>query len=199
MLDTPVPPAASPAQASNSEPALAAPAVAAAPATSGTTSQYPKTLARPAAAAAPRPGVSTAAAPRPSLRALEQAGPNLPAEAFLDPKPDFRLPLSKSTPAPRAERINTARQRSVRASVAATRVHEQLRARAEAESFAAPELQWGTETDLEALATPASAAASAASDEPYPLHLLRRLRRTIHLATPLPESVREMIARYVRS
>ncbi len=194
---TPAPPAATSAQASNGGTAQAAPAGSTAAAALGATSQQPKTLAKPSAAA-PRPAASIAAAPRASVKALEQAGPNLPAEAFLDPKPDFRIPLSKSTPAPQAERINTARQRSVRASVAATRVHEQLRARAEAESFAAPELQWGTETDLEALASPASSTA-AASDDPYPLHLLRRLRRTIHLATPLPESVREMIARYVRS
>lgn len=145
------------------------------------------------------PARTRVTAPRPSVAALKQAGPNLPAEAFLDPKPDFRVPLSKSTPAPQAERINS-NQRSLRASVAATRVHEQLRARAQADSFGAPELPWGTESEPEVTAvSPAHGASTAASNEPHPLHLLRRLRRTIHLSTPLPKAVREMIARYGRN
>jgi len=160
----------------------------------------------PAAKAEPAPSLQASAAartrasaPRPSVAALKQAGPNLPAEAFLDPKPDFRVPLSKFTPAPEAERSNS-NQRSLRASVAATRVHEQLRARAQADSFEAPELQWGVESEPEATAvSPVVGASSAASEEPHPLHLLRRLRRTIHLSTPLPEALRQMIARYGRN
>ena len=38
--------------------------------------------------------------------------------------------------------------------------------------------------------------ATAAPVDPYPSHVLRLLRRTIHLSTPLPEAVRQMIDKY---
>jgi hypothetical protein len=41
--------------------------------------------------------------------------------------------------------------------------------------------------------------AVALSTEPYPLHLLRRLRRTIHVSVALPESVRSLLAKYRRN
>lgn len=192
------------------EPAAAGPSAAAkAPAAAASASASGAALAKSDAAAPAKPALSLqesagpprtrAVAPRPSVAALKQAGPNLPAEAFLDPKPDFRVPLSKLTPAPQAERTNN-NQRSLRASVAATRVHEQLRARAQADSFEAPELPWGSESEPEATAvSPAAGVSSSAADDPYPLHLLRRLRRTIHLSTPVPEAVRQMLARYGRN
>jgi hypothetical protein len=52
-----------------------------------------------------------------------------------------------------------------------------------------------TESEREA-AIAAAARAAAAPADPYPSHVLRSLRRTIHLSTPLPEAVRQMIEKY---
>lgn len=52
-----------------------------------------------------------------------------------------------------------------------------------------------TESEREALQR-AAARAAATPPDPYPLHLLRTLRRTLHLSMPLPESVRAMIDKY---
>jgi hypothetical protein len=51
-----------------------------------------------------------------------------------------------------------------------------------------------TESDREALQ--AAAARGATSADPYPSHVLRTLRRTIHLSTPLPDGVRQMLEKY---
>jgi hypothetical protein len=52
-----------------------------------------------------------------------------------------------------------------------------------------------TESEREALQAAAARAAATAAD-PYPSHVLRTLRRTIHLSTALPEAVRQMVEKY---
>jgi hypothetical protein len=135
-----------------------------------------------------------ALAPSAVAAALEQAGPHLAPEAFLDQEPDFRPPLPESTP-PRAER--GALYRSLRASAAATAVHEQLKAKVQADSMDSPAHYRETDSDREAIRAVAAKAAPTPPEQ-YPLHLLRRLRRTLHLSTPLPDSVRSVISKYGR-
>jgi hypothetical protein len=120
----------------------------------------------------------------------------LPAEAFLDREPDFRPPLpAESAAPPRAER--GALYRSLRASAAATAVHEKLKAKVPADSMDGPAHYRETDSDREAIRAVAAKAAPTPPEQ-YPLHLLRRLRRTLHLYTPLPESIRSVLSKYPR-
>jgi len=52
-----------------------------------------------------------------------------------------------------------------------------------------------TESEREALQR-AAARAAATPPEPYPSSLLRSLRRTLHLSTPLPDAIRAMLEKY---
>jgi len=148
-----------------------------------------------AVALAPAGRKPGSAAPSAAAVALEQAGPNLPAEAFLDREPDFRPPLPPESAAPRAER--GALYRSLRASAAATAVHEKLKAKVQVDSMDSPANYRETDSDREAIRAVAAKAAPTQPDQ-YPQHLLRRLRRTFHLSTPLPDSIRSVISKYGR-
>lgn len=134
--------------------------------------------------------------------ALEQAGPNLGPEAYLDQEPEFRPALATATPAvpapaPREDRADI-HVRSLRASAAATVVHDKLKAKLQLDSVDTHARHRETDSDREAVQA-LEARAVALSNEPYPLHLLRRLRRTIHVSVPLPESVRSLLGKYRRN
>lgn len=129
--------------------------------------------------------------------ALEQAGPNLGPEAYLDQEPEFRPPLA-SPAAPAREERGDIHLRSLRASAAATAVHDKLKAKLQTDSADTNARHRETDSDREAVRA-LEARAVALSSEPYPLHLLRRLRRTIHLSMPLPESVRSLLGKYRRN
>jgi hypothetical protein len=151
-----------------------------------------------AAASEAPAGVSpqrTAARPSAAARALQEAGPDLPPAAFLDAEPDFRSPPPAAPPAAHADR-NPVRYRALRASTAATRVHEQLKAKLQAEAAEIDESRF--ELDPETHRNPMQGLESAEPD-PFPLSLMRRLRRTIRLSTPVPDRVRSLISKYDRS
>lgn len=135
--------------------------------------------------------------PSAAVTALKQAGPNLPPEAFLDVEPDFRAPPVAAPAAPRVEKPGL-HYRSLRASVAATAVHEQLRAKLQASPLSLPESQGVLETYSEAMPVAATPARSGAPNEYLSQHLLRRLRRTIRLSAALPDAVRALIAKHDR-
>ena len=134
--------------------------------------------------------------PSAAARALESAGPDLPPAAFLDEEPDFRPPLAPSVPRPpRAERPQL-QQRALRASAAATRVHEQLKAKLQAEAAEIAENRY--ELEPETNRTPLQDLELRGELEPYPLSSLRHLRRTLRLSTPVPDSIRSMFSKYDR-
>jgi hypothetical protein len=114
-----------------------------------------------------------------SVDVFDQTGPELPPEAFFDATPEFRVP---ELPVKTAE--HTTQSRSLKASAAATRVHDQLKARFRSDDDRDAH---DTFTDLKAM--------PAASTDPLSVHVLRQFRRTIRLSTPLPEPVRSMIVR----
>lgn len=140
--------------------------------------------------------------PSAALLALEQAGPNLGPEAYLDQEPEFRPALRTATPDVPAPAQHEDRAdihaRSLRASAAATAVHDKLKAKLQLDSVDTHARHRETDSDREAVQA-LEARAVALSNEPYPLHLLRRLRRTIHVSTPLPESVRSLLGKYRRN
>jgi hypothetical protein len=139
----------------------------------------------------------TSASPSAAARALRDAGPDLPPAAFLDQEPEFRsragLPL---TGVPRPERSDrpAAQYRAQLVSSAATRVHEQLKAKLQAEAAEIDESRFDRdpETNRDALL------GEPAEYDPFPLSLMRRLRRTIRLSTPVPDPVRSLISKYDR-
>jgi hypothetical protein len=135
-----------------------------------------------------------AKAPSAATRALRDAGPDLPPAAFLDEEPDFRSPRPAVPRPARADR-SPLQYRSLRATSAATRVHEQLKAKLQAEAAEIDESRY--DLDPETHPNPLQALESADQD-PYPLSLMRRLRRTIRLATPVPDPVRSLISKYDR-
>lgn len=116
--------------------------------------------------------------------ALEPASPREPE--LLAAPPTSAPPARASWPA--------ADQRAVRAAGAAAVLHDKLRGKGvdSAETFGRHR---ETESEREALQR-AAVRAAATPPDPYPLHLLRTLRRTLHLSMPLPESVRAMIDKY---
>jgi hypothetical protein len=150
----------------------------------------PKAPARPPSRAAktPTPVPSSAAL------ALKRAG-KLDAEAFLDPEPDFRGSPATSAPLGRPGWPEQASPRAVRATQAATELHEKLRAKLQTDSVDTFARHRETESEREALQAAAERAAKLPPDL-YPSHVLRTLRRTIHLSTPLPEDVRQMLEKY---
>lgn len=129
--------------------------------------------------------------------ALEQAGPNLPPEAYLDRQPELRARGANAEPPRRADQASI-HFRSLRAAAAATAVHDKLEARLPLNSTETLAKHRETDSDREAVMA-VEARARASSAEGYPLQLLRRLRRTIHISMPLPEAVRSLLDRYRRN
>ncbi|MEO8181295.1 MAG: hypothetical protein ABI895_20865 [Deltaproteobacteria bacterium] len=137
------------------------------------------------------------ASPSAAARALRDAGPDLPPAAFLDQEPEFRSRAGvPRTGVPRPERSDrpAAQYRAQLVSSAAARVHEQLKAKLQAEAAEIDESRFDrdpeTHRDL-LLGEPAEY-------DPYPLSLMRRLRRTIRLSTPVPDPVRSLVSKYDR-
>ncbi len=116
----------------------------------------------------------------------------------MDSEPEFRAPLpARPAPSlPRAERP-AAHFRSLVASAAATAVHERLKATL-TDELPIPESRSALDSFSEELRARATPEVMSWND-PYPPQLLRRLRRTLRLSTPLPEPVRAMLAKYARN
>jgi hypothetical protein len=202
---TPLPPAA-PAPSTNGD-AAAPPAAAEAAAPEAPIAGQDRVAAAFAAAAAvtvrpvipmpltppvrPASRAKSTPVPAPSAAALalKNAGPNLPAEAFLDREPEFR---QSSSPPPARPEVDP---RAVRAAKAATSLHEQLKGKLMTDSVDTFARHRETESEREALQAAAERAAKQPAD-PYPSHVLRTLRRTIHLSSALPEAVRQMLEKY---
>jgi hypothetical protein len=200
---TPVPPAPSSERASAAPGSLLAelaPAVAAvfnAPVAEAEGSLLGRAASPPvrpeAAAGEPQPPAAQSASPSAAARALRAAGPDLPPAAFLDQEPDFRSPRGEAPrPAPRTDDRPGARQRALRA---ATRAHEQLKAKLQQEAAELEESRF--ELDPETNRDPLEGLESNEYD-PYPLSLMRRMRRTIRLSAPVPDPIRSLIAKYDR-
>jgi hypothetical protein len=154
----------------------------------------PATAARREAAAdVQQPAEATSASASAAARALRDAGPNLPPAAFLDQEPEFRSPRA-AVPRPGRSDRPAAQYRAQRANSAATRIHEELKAKLQAEAAEIDESRFdlAPETNREPLP------AEFAEDDPFPLSLMRRLRRTIRLSTPVPDPVRSLISKYDR-
>ena len=96
---------------------------------------------------------------------------------------------------PRVERP-ALQQRALRASAAATRIHEQLKAKLQAEAAEIAESRY--ELEPETNRTPMSDLELPGEPEPFPLSSLRHLRRTLRLSTPVPESIRSRFSKYDR-
>lgn len=112
-------------------------------------------------------------------------------DAFIEPEPERRSP----PPAARAS-IPPALQRSARAAAAAAGLQDRfVKGRPQTDSADTFARHRETESEREA-AMAAAARAAAAPADPYPSHVLRSLRQTIHLSTPLPDAVRQMIEKY---
>jgi hypothetical protein len=132
---------------------------------------------------------------------LRDAGPNLPPAAFLDAEPEFRDrgapdPLPRpgfSSPEERTDR-SPIHQRSLRATSAAARVHEQLRAKLQAEAAELDESRFDQTPDSQLPPLDSQ----EQENELYPQSLMRRLRRTIRLSTPVPDPIRSLISKYDR-
>ena len=154
----------------------------------------PRTTPRREAAAHVQQPAETKSAPASAAaRALRDAGPNLPPAAFLDQEPEFRSPRA-GIPRPERSDRPAAQYRAQRAASAATRVHEELKAKLQAEAAEIDESRFdlAPETNREPLSPESS------EYDPFPLSLMRRLRRTIRLSTPVPDAVRSLISKYDR-
>lgn len=136
----------------------------------------------------PRPKPPSVPPSAPSA-APQHAEPELEAAEVLDREIEIRAPAT----APPRRRPEA--QRSTRATAAATSLHERLRTKVPIDSVDTPARHRETESEREALQAAAARAALTPSD-PYPGHVLRTLRRTIHLSTPLPDDVRRMLEKY---
>lgn len=101
------------------------------------------------------------------------------------------------TPPPAARTLGKPEpQRSARVAAVAAALHDRfVRGKTPIESADTFARYRETESEREAAAA-AAARGGASPAEPYPSHVLRTLRRTIHLSTPLPEAVRQMIEKY---
>jgi hypothetical protein len=178
---------------------LAAPGAPAEPALDGLT---PSVAVRPVIPMPQNPGRTTpraksssappAAEQRPARRAGDPSANGAPEHAA-PREPELRAAPPTSAPPARAS-WPAADQRAVRAAGAAAVLHDKLRSKSvdSADTFGRHR---ETESEREALQRQAARAAATPAD-PYPLHLLRTLRRTLHLSMPLPESVRAMIDKY---
>ena len=144
-----------------------------------------------------QPSVEAPARPSAAARALRDAGPDLPPAAFLDAEPEFRegrhgFPHFAAPAEERTDR-SPVHQRSLRATSAAARVHEQLKAKLQAEAAELDQSRYDQAPDSQLPPLPAQD-----ENDPYPQSLLRRLRRTIRLSTPVPDPVRSLISKYDR-
>jgi hypothetical protein len=139
----------------------------------------------------PRP-----ATPSPARVAFTGTSAHQQPQAFLDPDPATLRP--KAAPArPRVERSPAQRERAQRASAAATRVHEQLKAKFQAEAAELAEGRYDFDPDTQRNLL--DDAQFAPEPERYPLALLRQLRRTIRISAPVPEPIRALINKLDRS
>jgi hypothetical protein len=122
--------------------------------------------------------------PSPAREALQRAP--LGADASIEREPP---------PAARAL-VQPGVQRSARAAAFANALHDRfVKGRLPTDSADTFARHRETESEREA-AIAAAARAAATPSDPYPSHVLRSLRRTIHLSTPLPEAVRQMVEKY---
>jgi hypothetical protein len=154
-------------------------------------------LAAPPADAAPGVAQPTNDAKRPSAaaRALRDAGPDLPPAAFLDAEPEFRLPPAPAIPRPARTDRPAAQFHGQRAAHAASRAHDQLKAKLQAEAAELEENRPDIDPDTH---RDALQALEPSAYDPFPISLVRRLRRTIRLSTPVPDEIRSLISKYDR-
>jgi hypothetical protein len=126
---------------------------------------------------------------------MRDAGPDLPAAALHDSEPQFRVPPAPAVPRPARTDRPAAQYHGQRAAHAASRIHDQLKAKlqAEAAELEQSRLDLDPDTHRDALQ-----ALEPSPYDPYPISLLRRLRRTIRLSTPVPDSIRSLISKYDR-
>jgi hypothetical protein len=152
-------------------------------------------LGAPSAAAPAAEQPVKDARPSAAARALRDAGPDLPAAAFLDAEPEFRVPPAPAIPRPARTDRPAAQFHGQRAAHAAARIPEQLKAKlqAEAAEIEQSRLDLDPDTHRDALQ-----ALEPSAYDPYPISLLRRLRRTIRLSTPVPDAIRSLISKYDR-
>ena len=131
---------------------------------------------------------------RTTPRAKSSSAPPAAEQRPAPPRePELRTAPPTSAPPARAS-WPAADQRAVRAAGAAVVLHDKLRSKG-VDSVDTLARHRETESEREALQR-AAVRAAATPPDPYPLHLLRTLRRTLHLSMPLPESVRAMIDKY---
>jgi DNA polymerase-3 subunit gamma/tau len=123
--------------------------------------------------------------------APQGAGDSLGLEAPIEREPDLRSP----PPAARAP-IPAALQRAARTAAAIGLQDRFAKVRPHTDSADTFARHRETESEREAAVAAAARAAATAPADPYPSHVLRSLRRTIHLSTPLPDAVRQMIEKY---
>lgn len=135
-----------------------------------------------------KPASSTPPAPD---EAPQRAGDPLGPDAYVEREPDLRSP----PPAARVP-VPAALQRSARTAAATGLQDRFVKARSQTDSADTFARHRETESEREAAVAAAARAAAAAPADPYPSHVLRSLRRTIHLSTPLPDAVRQMIEKY---
>jgi hypothetical protein len=140
------------------------------------------------AAARPKAPAST---PNAAAVVPKRAGHDL-GEDHRDREPEFRAPPA---PLPRRSPNLAIQQRSGRAAAAAAVLHEKIERKLSSDSVDTFARHRETESEREALQAAAARAAATPAD-PYPSRVLRTLRRTIHLSTPLPEAVRQMVDKY---
>jgi hypothetical protein len=141
----------------------------------------------------PRP-----ATPSPARVAFTGTSAHQQPQAFLDADATTLRP--DAAPArPRIERSPSPaqRERAQRASAAATRVHEQLKAKFQAEAAELAEGRYDFDPDTQRNLL--DDAQFAPEPERYPLALLRQLRRTIRISAPVPDPIRALINKLDRS
>jgi hypothetical protein len=136
-----------------------------------------------------------AALPSAAALALREAGPDLPPAAFLDAEPEFRAPAPTAVPRPARTDRPGAQLHGQRATHAAARIHEQLKAKLQAEAAEIEQSRLDLDPDTH---RDARQALETSAYDPFPIALMRRLRRTIRLSTPVPDSVRSLLSKYDR-
>jgi hypothetical protein len=141
------------------------------------------------------PDPTDAKRPSAAARALRDAGPDLPPAAFLDAEPEFRLPPAPAIPRPARTDRPAAQFHAQRAAHAASRVHEQFKARLQAEAAELEENRLDIDPDTH---RDALQALEPSAYDPFPISLVRRMRRTIRLSTPVPDEIRSLISKYDR-
>jgi hypothetical protein len=147
----------------------------------------PSTPGRPAS----RPSKPPSSSPNAAGIALKQTSPGPGPRDLREGEPESvpeAAPLLLRRPA-RADA-----QRFARGSAAAAS-YEKFERKLPTDSVDTFPRHRETESEREALQAAAARAAATAAD-PYPSHVLRTLRRTIHLSTALPEAVRQMVEKY---